>query len=409
MSWLSSGIASLTGTKESDQKSIAQNPLVQATLGATAGFLPTAAAGGAFTPPGAGGGGGPAYTAGGINVPTPISQDQVTGAIGQAGTALGGFNPLMQAGTNLGVYGQQQQLANMLMQQAQGQGPNPAQNMLNQATGQNMNQQAALMGSQRGVGANPALMAKQAAMQGSQIQQQAAGQAATMGANQQLAAQQALGNQQAQMAGQNMQMQNAYTQAAQAHMQSLLGGFQNQTGQQIQQNLGVQGINAGAAQQQAAIQAQKDIQSRNQQGQMLGGLLQAGGMIAGGMFGGPAGAAAGGAVGGALGGAGTSGGGGMGQTMMPFADGGEVKASYPPASPAVDCRPRPDTGWGAIHCKAEGGIIEGTPKVNHNSLQNDTVHALLSPGELVIPLDSMKSKAAAMKFVQDHFNKKSKK
>jgi hypothetical protein len=98
------------------------------------------------------------------------------------------------------VLSQQQQFANALAQQngiqnqsnvfnqlqgvANGTGPNPAQAMLNNTTGQNIQQQAALMGSQRGVGANPGLLARQAAMQGANIQQQAAGQGAALQANQ---------------------------------------------------------------------------------------------------------------------------------------------------------------------------------------------------------------------------------
>lgn len=37
-----------------------------------------------------------------------------------------------------------------------------------------------------------------------------------------------------------------------------------------------------------------------------------------------------------------------------LAEGGKVK----PPKDMVNCTPRPDTGFGAIHCKAEGGLIE---------------------------------------------------
>jgi hypothetical protein len=38
-----------------------------------------------------------------------------------------------------------------------------------------------------------------------------------------------------------------------------------------------------------------------------------------------------------------------------------------------------------------GGPVPGTPAVPHNSLQNDTVPAKLSPGEVVVPLDAQKT------------------
>lgn len=84
-------------------------------------------------------------------------------------------------------------LAEMLQQQAQGKGPNLANAQLQQATGQNVANQAALMAGQRGASANPALIARQAAMQGAGIQQQAAGQASQNVLAQQLAAQGQLG------------------------------------------------------------------------------------------------------------------------------------------------------------------------------------------------------------------------
>jgi hypothetical protein len=85
------------------------------------------------------------------------------------------------------VYGQLQGIAN-------GTGPNPAQTMLNTATGTNVANQAALMAGQRGASSNPALIARQAAQTGAGIQQGAAGQAATLQANQSLNAINAAGN-----------------------------------------------------------------------------------------------------------------------------------------------------------------------------------------------------------------------
>lgn len=94
-------------------------------------------------------------------------------------------------------YGQANQglnsLANMLMIQAQGGGPNLANQNLQNFTGQNVASQAALMGGQRGASSNPGMIARQIGQQGAGIQQQAAGQAASNVLAQQLAAQQQLG------------------------------------------------------------------------------------------------------------------------------------------------------------------------------------------------------------------------
>ena len=92
--------------------------------------------------------------------------------------------PGVQTGANA-----QNQVLNQTLAESQGQGPNPAQAALNQSTGQNIQQTAALMASQRGAGANPGQLATQAAQTGAQTQQNAIGQSATLQAQQQLAAQ----------------------------------------------------------------------------------------------------------------------------------------------------------------------------------------------------------------------------
>jgi len=75
---------------------------------------------------------------------------------------------------------------NQLSGIANGTGPNPAQAMLNNQTGQNVANQAALMAGQRGSGANAGMIARQAAQQGANTQQQAAGQGAALQAQQSL-------------------------------------------------------------------------------------------------------------------------------------------------------------------------------------------------------------------------------
>ena len=155
----------------------------------------------------------------------------------------------------------QQTLANQLLQQSQGGGPNPAQMALNNATGANVANQAALMASQRGASQNPALVARNAAMQGANIQQNAIGQNAVLQAQQQLAAQQAL----AQLSGQQL----GQTQGAQ---QQLIGATQGEQGI-------LQGANQATNQQ--AVGMQSNLNSTNaalagvnaQQGQNFGNLI----------------------------------------------------------------------------------------------------------------------------------------
>lgn len=152
-----------------------------------------------------------------------------TGILGTIGGALGLNNNFVaqganiQAGTNAAqlnnaytgvqdALGQQANLTNTLAPQAtsavqnqnalaqqlygmtQGEGPNPAKAELAQATQQNVANQNALMAGQRGASGNVGLMARQAAQQGANTQQQAVGQAATLQAQQQIAAQQNLAN-----------------------------------------------------------------------------------------------------------------------------------------------------------------------------------------------------------------------
>ena len=156
---------------------------------------------------------------------------------------------------------QMQGVTNQLQGVANGTGPNPAQAMLAQSTGANVANQAALMASQRGAGANVGMLARQAGQQGAATQQQSAGQAATMQANQSL---NALG-QMGQMTGMMGQMANTQVgqQAAaqQAAASNTLGYNQAQLAAlqgQNQANVSMQGnantANAGIAQGNQAFQ-----------------------------------------------------------------------------------------------------------------------------------------------------------
>lgn len=211
----------------------------------------------------------PAQIASGTN------QGQIESAYNNTQAALGNQNYL--AGLGSGTMGQalntQNGLANQLSLQAQGQGPNPAQSALNQSTGQNINAQAALMASQRGAGANAGATAENAARIGSGVQQQAVGQAATLQAQQQIAAQQ----QQAQLAAQ----QYAETQGA---VQANTVAQQNEQG--ILQNANQGYNNALTSGVGSANAANAQVAAGNQQAHsnMLGGLLSGASAALGGLF-----------------------------------------------------------------------------------------------------------------------------
>lgn len=164
--------------------------------------------------------------------------------------------------------GNQASVFNQLQGVANGTGPNPAQAMLNQSTGQNVANQAALMASQRGVSANPGMIARQAAQQGANTQQQAAGQAATLQAQQRLGA---LG----QLSG-----------VANQQVANQIGGVQGlNTAVQGQENIYNQGIanqnNANVAMQSNQNTSNAHIAGGNQSSQsgILGSLASGAGSI----------------------------------------------------------------------------------------------------------------------------------
>lgn len=160
-----------------------------------------------------------------------------------------------------GAVQNQNALANQLYGMTQGQGPNPAQMELAQATANNVAQTGAQMAGARGASGNVGLMARQIGQQGAATQQAGAGQAATLEAQQQIAAQQNLAN-------------LANTQVGQA--QGAVTG-ENQA-QQNEQNT-LQGANTAANN--AAVGMQSNVNSTNAQtaagnqgllGKVLGGV-----------------------------------------------------------------------------------------------------------------------------------------
>lgn len=283
------------------------------------------------------------------------------------------------------VFQQQQNLANTLLAQSQGQGPNPALAMLNNQTGQNVQQQGALMASQRGASANPALIARQAAMQGAMAQQQGVGQAAALQAQQQLAAQGALQNQQNAMAGGALQGE---------------GIQQGAIAAQNSANLAAQGINAQIASQNQATNAG-----------ILGGLLGGAGAALGGIKWNSGGEVPHYALGGmamdpimgiqnytqtampALSMGSSPLAGALTQAGKNFAEARKKGQAEAPAGPSVyDFSSTQNAplerglyGAGPLMMESGGGHVPGTPEYSGDNEKNDVVPALLSPGEIVLP------------------------
>lgn len=326
---------------------------------------------------------------------------QVTGAFYNNQDALAQQQQLLQALQSQNGIGNQSQVYGQLQGVVNGSGPNPAQAMLNQATGANVANQAALMAGQRGASANPALIARQAAQQGGALQQQAAGQGATLQAQQSL---NALG-QAGTLAGQQVSNQigavGANTAANQTEQAQLLAALAAQNNANVANTGNMNSANAGMA----GVNA-------NNTAKAVGGLLNAGG--------------------GAIGLQGLGGGGGGVASAAPaaaapagqavaagaFYQGGKVRENpklanvsesdrYSDSLYPSHLKEMKDMYHGSLPMKS-GGPVPGRAKVSGDSPKNDTVDAKLSPGEVVIPKSIMESDdpaARAAKFVSDLLKK----
>lgn len=325
-----------------------------------------------------------------------------------------GFNNLNQGyGQNQALLGQQQALANQFQAQIQGGGPNPAQAALAKNTGENVASQAALMAGQRGAGSNAGLVARQAAQQGASTQQNAVGQAAVLEAQQRQQASQNLMEQQ--------KAQQSTIQGEQGIQGNLYGASANANNAQNNTNVAnygmAQGINAQTAQNNANAVNKTTSGLMNGAGSLaalfahggrVGSLpdhlykmasiyhpqhLDSGGLVDFGVgspqaatpstpkLPGGEGLDTSGAfdsvkkMGGSKG---KDGGGGSSSSMPTDSD----WASYTGADK------RAEGGRVGSQMKA-GGKVPGKPKVNHDDYGNDTVSAKLSPGEVVIDLDTL--------------------
>lgn len=266
------------------------------------------------------------------------------------------------------LYDQQQGLAQALQAQASGQGPNPAQTQYMQNVQNNVANAQGLASSQRGI--NPALAAKMGSNIGAQANQQAAAQSGLMQAQQQLGAQANLGNLYGQMQSGNLGQQQLYNQA----------------------NLGAQGINANVA-------------SGNQQqsGKLVGGLLGGaaammahGGLVHNYSEGGitNSGDMPQSALAQSLSAMAQS----LAQPMTQQDDGMFAKGMSAIGKKGGEAMMSPaQVGvykGGEIKDYKSGGSIKGKAKVSGDSPKNDTVPAMLSPGEAVIPRSVMNSEDA---------------
>lgn len=363
------------------------------------------------------------------NIVSPSGQKQADEQYGNANSGLNqqqAFVNATQAQGGLGnqatVFQHQQLLENQLRDQAMGGGPNPAQAALNQNTGANIAAQAALMAGQRGSGANSGMIARQIGQQGANIQQQAVGQGATMQAQQQLAAQQALMQQQnamqgvaGQQIGQQASALSGYNQGAQNEQQNVLNAISQQNNANMGMQSNINNANAGLA----------SVNAGNQ-GKLLGGLLGGAGSALMAHGGEVHNYADGGSVGpqsffgkalSGMGGFNQNNQGGPNQAVAPTGFSGAFNAQDPVSAGAqqfgqglgsmIGRAFKPGSGAGAGSGAAglaetagpaasafafnkggmaeSGGKVNGAAKVSGDSLKNDTVPTMLSPGEIVLP------------------------
>lgn len=156
---------------------------------------------------------------------------------------------------------EQNALMGSLRGAAEGAGPSVAEIALRQATDENARAGAGLMASQRGL--SPALGARMAGNMASRARQEGAGQGALLRAQEMLANRQLYAQALAQMRGQDLGMYGASGQ---------LSGQQNQ--QRLQESLGLQGLEAGTAEGNAARRQQAALANAKARMELLGGMRE---------------------------------------------------------------------------------------------------------------------------------------
>jgi hypothetical protein len=377
------------------------------------------------------------------------TQGAIQNAQGQIGQGNQAYNEAQAVNQQVGG-----SALNLLQNAALGNSPSAAQAQLQSGLDQSIATQRALAnsGNVSGMVANQ----KEALDNAAQLTQSASNQAAQLRANQQVAAQGLYGTQAtnvAAQAGANANTANALANtgvglAGQANtlagtQANVAGLQQNAVGQQLTagqnyanlentatQNAGTLAANLNATQQQAYNAHQLA------EGQAIGGIASgAGSAASAGLLGGAAGGALGGSsgIGGAAGLPMTTseltplsqaGSGGLGDVIAAAYKGGIVPsgisshedgnfvhrhAAYAKGGFVADKRSpgiRDDSHNPSMPHYVSGGKIPGKPEVDGDSLKNDKVHVLVSPGEIVIPRSHSHSIESAVEFLQELMNKK---
>lgn len=312
------------------------------------------------------------FQAGAYNPYQTFTPEQIQDAYKNAQSGLSQQQSFVDALKAQNGIQNQSDVYNQFNQIAQGTGgPNPAQAMLNQATGANTANQAALMASQRGAGANTGLIARQAAQQGGALQQNAAGQAAIMRAQQQQNALNSLGGIAGQQVGELGGGIQGYNQAAQNEQAQMLGAASDYN--RVQQ--------ASMASQNAANAGIAGQTSQGQQ-KLLGGAL-----------GGAGSALNMGSLSSA--GAAFAAHGGM---IQKYADGGNVMESNegqePPAMPTAD----EPISWAGKFLKGYANPQAHSTQIASQEsptlmARGGKVPAMVSPGEIYLPPQKAKEVA----------------
>ncbi len=384
----------------------------------------------------------------GANIVAPVGAGQAQQAYGQTQQGLSQQQQLINAIQAQNGLQNQSSVYNQMQGVANGTGPNPAQAMLAQSTGANTANQAALMASQRGVGANPGMIARQAAQQGAANQQNAAGQAATLQANQSLNALGQMGSIANQQASNQMGAVQNYNQAAQAQQAAMLGAINNQNqanvtnqGNLNQANVGMQSninnnntsmasnmnsTNESMAQANAANSA-KGIGGLLSGAAGLGLMAATGGLSAAGpaLLGATAGKYKGGEVENPklaavakkdrypdhIQGMADIYHGSDGGSMPMYSQGGEVPIIVSPGEKILNPKEAESVAEGKQNPMRVGEKVPGKAKVKGDSPVNDTVPTKAEGGSVVLPKSVMESddpeKEAAL-FVKAHLKKNSK-
>lgn len=392
----------------------------------------------------------------GANIKSPVNDEQIGNAYNNTTESMRSQQALLAALQAQNGLGNQSQVYNQLQGVANGTGPNPAQAMLAQSTGTNVANQAALMAGQRGAGANTGLIARQAAMQGGNLQQQAAGQAATLQAQQSLNAINSAGGIANTQASNQIGQTNANTASQLAEQQNLLNaqsaynnaqaGVQSSinagnvslanTNMGAQQNM-VGGVLKGAAMAAAMASGGEVSDSsafqgsgpQSKFGQFLSSQPSSGSLnieMPQGSSNKPNGIEDSfGDLGKALGAdkyANINGAKEMSYSgaesmpaamdaapMMVGAHGGKVPAVLSPGEKYLKPREAEAVAKGKVSANSVGEVVPGKPKYKGNNYANDTVPAKLEEGGFVIPNSIMQSKnpeRGAADFVRKHLAKR---